>query len=116
VTTYGELIGQAGADVHAGLIGVLRYRFADADEARNIVGAYYGLLHALRVHAWELIDPRHIRARDLLNPTARDRADVAFPDTPASVDPDVSAGHILFSVHRHSSMSTQIQARLLTNC
>lgn len=66
MTTYGDLIGLAGADVHAGLIGVLKNRFADPEEARNTVGAYYDLLHALRAHTWELVDPRGVR-EDLLD-------------------------------------------------
>ena len=48
--TYGDLVGQAGADLHVGMIQVMRRRAHDGHHAANLVGAYYDLLVALRKH------------------------------------------------------------------
>ncbi|OJV75519.1 MAG: hypothetical protein BGO37_01450 [Cellulomonas sp. 73-92] len=64
--TYGDLVGRAGADVHAGLLRVMRRGFVDAKQAQNTVGAYYDLLAALRAHTWWLIDPARVRSQELM--------------------------------------------------
>ena len=56
-TTYGDLVGQAGADVHVGMLQVIRQGGRDERHAANLVGAYYDLLAALRKHTWDLVDP-----------------------------------------------------------
>lgn len=64
--TYGDLVGQAGADLHVGMIQVMRHRAHDEHHAANLVGAYYDLLVALRKHTWDLVDPLRARTEDLL--------------------------------------------------
>ncbi|HEY3546423.1 MAG TPA: hypothetical protein VGK17_10055 [Propionicimonas sp.] len=64
--TYGDLVGQAGADLHVGMIQVMRRRAHDEHHAANLVGAYYDLLVALRKHTWALVDPLRARTEDLL--------------------------------------------------
>jgi hypothetical protein len=64
--TYGDLVGQAGVDVHTGLLRVMRRGFVDKRQAQNTVGAYYDLIAALRSHTWRLLDPQRVRTLDLL--------------------------------------------------
>ena len=64
--TYGDLVGQAGADLHVGMIQVMRQRAHDEHHAANLVGAYYDLLVALRKHTWDLVDPLRTRTEDLM--------------------------------------------------
>lgn len=63
--TYGDLVGQAGADIHAGLLRVMRRGFIDHAEAANTVGSYYDLLAALRDHTHRLLDPLSNRRHSL---------------------------------------------------
>lgn len=62
--TYGDLVGQAGADIHAGLLRVMRRGFRDHAEAVNTVGAYYDLIAALRDHTHHLLHPAGGRPTD----------------------------------------------------
>lgn len=79
--TYGDLVGQAGVDVHTGLLRVMRRGFVDERQAANTVGAYYDLIAALRAHTWRLLDPQRVRTLDLVtsgqNPTRDDLDAVA---------------------------------------
>lgn len=64
--TYGDLVGKAGADIHTGLLRVMRRGFVDQRQAENTVGAYYDLIAALRSHTFRLLDPNRLRTMDLL--------------------------------------------------
>ena len=65
-TTYGDLVGQAGADIHVGMVQVMRRRAVDQRHAANLVGSYYDLLVALRKHTWDLVDPFRTRTMELI--------------------------------------------------
>lgn len=64
--TYGDLVGRAGADIHVGMVQVMRRRAVDERHAANLVGSYYDLLVALRKHTWDLVDPFRQRTKQLL--------------------------------------------------
>jgi len=74
--TYGDLVGKAGADVHTGLLHVMRRGFVDEAQARNTVGVFYDLLDAQRAHAWRLLDPMHVHTDGLLKATRRTDEDL----------------------------------------
>ena len=65
--TYGDLVGRAGADIHVGMIQVMRQRAVDQRHAANLVGSYYDLLAALRKHTWDLVDPFRARTGQLID-------------------------------------------------
>ncbi|WP_028050291.1 hypothetical protein [Cellulomonas sp. URHD0024] len=67
MTTYGDLVGQAAADLRSGFLQFLRYGFTSPDHARNVIGAYYDTLDALRAHTWALVDPQHVRTHLLVH-------------------------------------------------
>lgn len=74
--TYGDLVGKAGADIHTGLLHVMRRGFVDHHHAQNTVGAYYDLIAALRSHTWRLLDPEHLRAAELSSAATSRREDL----------------------------------------
>lgn len=66
MTTYGDLVGQAAADLHTGFLQFMINGFDSPDHARNVIGAYYDTLCTLRSHTWTLIDPQHVRTNLLI--------------------------------------------------
>lgn len=74
--TYGDLVGKAGADIHTGLLRVMRRGFVDHHHAQNTVGAYYDLIAALRSHTWRLLDPEHLRSAELASASTSRREDL----------------------------------------
>jgi len=66
IATYGDLVGRAGADIHVGMVQVMRRGAVDERHAANLVGSYYDLLVALRKHTWDLVDPFRMRTEQLI--------------------------------------------------
>lgn len=62
----GDLVGQAGADIHVGMVQVMRRRAVDERHAANLVGSYYDVLVAQRKHTWDLVDPFRTRPMELI--------------------------------------------------
>ncbi|WP_028047624.1 hypothetical protein [Cellulomonas sp. URHE0023] len=69
MTTYGDLVSQAAADLHTGFLQFMINGFDSPDHARNVIGAHYDTLCTLRSHTWALIDPQHVRTNLLVEQT-----------------------------------------------
>ncbi|WP_164983974.1 hypothetical protein [Cellulomonas endophytica] len=85
--TYGDLLGQAGAHTHRGLAALDASRLRDFDHARNVIGAYYELLTALRNHTSRLIDPRRLNLHVYKLPKGPETTDTALVAVYAAIGP-----------------------------